>query len=389
MQDKKILILGGTGHLGSTLTHHLVQDLHIPSARMRIFYLNGSPTQSLSDIDGLDMFEGNVLNADDVQRACEGVQIVFHLIGSTTFDPGQKKLQWRINVEGTQNVLEAVKVSPTFEKLCYVSTVNVLAPKLPGGSVGEIDECNPYSTKHRVHSFASAAETLAFAEKARTASDDDWVKEIKIGYYDSKLAAQELVNDYVRRYDLNAVSILPGTMFGAYDYLIGTGMYLISIYHGQMPATMRAGLPLTHIKDVAEGMILAIDHGQKGEMYILSGKPEDNRSQNDMTGIMAEELQLYFPDKKIRAPKLVIPYSIIYIVAWLYERIADLLGKPAILNTQTVSAGNHYWYFSTEKSKRKLGYEPKRTFRQGVKEMIAYYDEYKLFEVRERYIDKK
>jgi dihydroflavonol-4-reductase len=136
-------------------------------------------------------------------------------------------------------------------------------------------------------------------------------------------------------------------------------------------------------------MILALDHGKKGEMYILSGRAEDNRPLKDMTGIMAEELQRYFPDKKIRAPKLVIPYPIIYVVAWLYERVAKLLSKPPILNTQTVSAGNHYWYFSTEKSKRDLGYEPKRTFREAVKEMIKYYDEHGLFAVRERYIDKK
>jgi nucleoside-diphosphate-sugar epimerase len=110
MQDKKILILGGTGHLGSTLTHHLIQDLHIPAAHIRIFYLAGSPVDALADIEGLDFSPGNVLNETDVRRACEGVQVVFHL-----------------NVEGTRHVLDAVKDSPSFEKLCYVSTVNVLA----------------------------------------------------------------------------------------------------------------------------------------------------------------------------------------------------------------------------------------------------------------------
>ena len=197
MQDKKILILGGTGHLGSTLTHHLIEDLHIPAAHIRIFYLAGSPVEALADIEGLDFFPGNVLSEADVRGACEGVQVVFHLIGSTTFHPGQKKLQWRINVEGTRHVLDAVKNSQTFEKLCYVSTVNVLAPKQPRGSIGEISECDPYTTTRRVHSFASAQEALTFAERARTAANDHWVKEIGIGYYDSKLAAQELVNDYV------------------------------------------------------------------------------------------------------------------------------------------------------------------------------------------------
>jgi dihydroflavonol-4-reductase len=329
------------------------------------------------------------LNRSDVQKACEGIQIVFHLIGSTTFNPNLKKLQWLINVEGKRNVLEATKESPTFEKLCYVSTVNVLAPKLPRGSVGEIDECDPYQSAHPVHSFKSAEETLAFADRARTATNDDWVKQIDVGYYDSKLAAQEVVNDYVRKYNINAVSILPGTMFGANDYLIGTGMYIISIYNGQMPATMPSGLPFTHVLDVAEGMIKAIENGRKGEMYILSGKAEDNRTLKDMAAIITEELQKYFPDKKFKAPTLVAPYPLVYAFAWIYEKVASIFDLNPVLNTQAVKAGNHHWYFSHDKSDRELGYTAKRSFRQAVREMIEYYDKHKLFEVKERYIDKK
>lgn len=389
MKDKRILILGGTGHLGSTLAHHLVNDLQVPPAQIRIFYLNGSPANALDDIQGLDFFQGNVLNKEDVEKACEGVQIVFHLIGSTTFNPNLKKLQWLINVEGTRNVLDAIRDSPTFEKLCYVSTVNVLAPKLPRGSIGAIEECDPYKTARRVHSFDSPQAVLAYADKARNATNDDWVKSIDVGYYDSKLAAQELVNEYVRKHNINAVSILPGTMFGPNDYLIGTGMYIVSIYHGQMPATMPAGLPFTHVMDVAEGMVKAIDNGRKGEMYILSGRPEDNRTLKDMAAIITEELQKYFSDKKFKAPTIVAPYDLVYAFAWIYEKMASIFNLNPVLNTQAVKAGNHYWYFSHEKSDREIGYNAKRTFREAVREMIAYYDKHQLFDVKERYIDRK
>jgi dihydroflavonol-4-reductase len=389
MKDKRILILGGTGHLGSTLACHLVNDLDVPPGHITVFYLNGSPANALDDIPGLDFFQGNVLNKEDVEKAFEGAQIVFHLIGSTTFNPNLKKLQWSINVEGTRNVLNAIRDSSTFEKLCYVSTVNVLAPKLPRGSIGAIEECNPYKTARRVHSFDSSQAALAFAEKARNASNDDWVKSIDVGYYDSKLAAQELVNEYVRKYNINAVSILPGTMFGPNDYLIGTGMYIISIYNGQMPATMPAGQPYTHVMDVAEGMVKAIQNGHKGEMYILSGKPVDNRTLKDMAAIITDELQKYFPDKKFKAPTIVAPYGLVYAFACIYEKVASLFNLNPVLNTQAVRAGNHYWYFSHEKSDRELGYTAKRSFREAVRDMIAYYDKHKLFDVKERYIDKK
>jgi nucleoside-diphosphate-sugar epimerase len=121
MHTKKILILGGTGHLGSNLIHHLVNDKGCTPEDIRVFYRAGTATNALNDIQGLDFFAGDVLNETDVQRAFEGMQIVFHLIGSTTFNPLIKKQQWQINVHGTKHILEAALKSSTFEKMCYVS----------------------------------------------------------------------------------------------------------------------------------------------------------------------------------------------------------------------------------------------------------------------------
>jgi dihydroflavonol-4-reductase len=388
LQHKKILVLGGTGHLGAALVHYLVQQVNILPSNIRVFYLKGSPRDALADIEGLDFFEGNILNKKEVEAACADRQIVFHSIGSTTFDPQLKKLQWLINVEGTRHVLDAVRLSTAFEKLCYVSTVNVLAPPALG-TLGSIDTSDPYTSSSRIHSFTSAQAALDFAEQVRTSTDDTWVNKLDIGYYDSKLAAQELVNHYVKQYGLNVVSILPGTMFGPYDHLIGNGMYLISIYHGQMPVTMSAGLPLTHVMDVAAGMVQAIERGTKGSRYILSGRVEDNLSLKQLGTIVAEELTTFFPQRKFSGPRLELPYFIVYLFAWLYEHIALLLDRSPLVNTQAVRAGHHHWYFEHDRSSEEIGYKPQFTFRQAVKDMIAYYDKHQLFQVRERYIDKR
>lgn len=176
--------------MGGALIHCLVEQMKVSPGMIRVFYLANSPVESLNDIPGIEFFAGNVLNEKDVEAACKDAQLVFHTIGSTTFDARQKRLQWLVNVEGTRNVLEACRKSPAFEKLCYTSTVNVLAIPYPVGCAGNFDNCNPYSNEPRLHSFSSRDETLAFIEHVKNSPSDNWENQIGIGYYDSKLAAR-------------------------------------------------------------------------------------------------------------------------------------------------------------------------------------------------------
>ena len=48
----KIVILGGSGHLGSSMIHHMVNQLNFNPSDIRVFYLAGSPTNSLHYIEG-------------------------------------------------------------------------------------------------------------------------------------------------------------------------------------------------------------------------------------------------------------------------------------------------------------------------------------------------
>ena len=61
LKTKKILVTGGTGFLGSNLIAHLVKDRGIPAGDINAFYLEGTPTDALKDIEGLNFFPGNVL----------------------------------------------------------------------------------------------------------------------------------------------------------------------------------------------------------------------------------------------------------------------------------------------------------------------------------------
>ncbi len=389
LSDKKILITGGTGHLGSALIHFLVKQKNVKPGNIRVFYLKNSPVNSLNDIPGLDFFAGNVLNAEEVEAACKEVQLVFHMIGLTTFDTRQKRLQWLVNVEGTRNVLEAVRQSNTIEKLCYTSTVNALGVPNPVGSLGNFENSNPYLNEPRVHSFRSREETLAFIRKVQENRNSNWEKQIRIGYYDSKLAAQELVDKYVLEHKVKAVSVLPGTMFGPYDYLIGTGLYLLMLYKNKMPVVLNGGLPLAHVMDVAEGHVLAMEKAETGKQYIMSGREEDNRSLKEMCAIMVDVLQKKIPGRRFSAPKVVVPKWAAWGAAYLSEKYASGFNRPMLLSRDAVNAGAHFLFYSSTHAEHELGYKPKRSFREAIEGMLDYYLKEGLLEAKGRFVDKR
>jgi dihydroflavonol-4-reductase len=388
-QSKRILVLGGTGHLGSALIHHLVQTENVPTAQIRVFYLPDSPTASLRDLTGLDMVPGNILQPDRVQAAFRDAQLVFHMIGNTSFDPRIKALQWRINVEGTHNVLEACRRSPSVERLCYTGTVNALGVPNPPGSIGDFADSNPYTNFPRLHSFGSPEEVLAFADSIRSGdlAIKDAVKRIGIGYFDSKLAAQEIVDREVRESGLNIVSVLPGTMFGPHDYLIGNGMYLLALFHNRMPGVLPGGLPLAHVMDVVEGHLLVMHKADKGQRYIITGAAEDNRYLKDMAGIIVDVLEEAFPGRRFNRPSKVFHPGIAKGGARAMEFISRLRGKPNPLSVAAVRGGSVPSFYSYAKAQTDLGYFPKRTFQQAVREMLQYYLAENLMETKARFLD--
>jgi dihydroflavonol-4-reductase len=374
----RILITGGTGHVGSALVHHLVLDRGLSAADLRIFYLRGTSTRALDDVPGLDLRPGDILDHEAVVEACRGVDFVFHLAASTSFDPALKARQWRVNVEGTRIVLEAAARTSSVRRVCHTSTVNVLAAPSPPGSVGGIGDCDPFARRDGLHSFRSKEEALDLAEAARR-NEPGWERRIGIGYFDSKLAAQEIVNDYIENRGLDAVSVLPGTMFGPYDALIGSGIFLLSIYRRQWPGMLKGGISTVHVRDAVEGHLLAMEKGRKGGRYILTGPEGNHLHFRELAGLIAEVLCGRFPGRHIRRRYPVIPTPAARLAAGLSEAFARRSGRPCLLSRGVVQAGSKALFYHHEDASRDLGYRPARTFRRAVEDMADYYSAMGLF----------
>lgn len=112
----KILVTGGAGFMGG----HLVDTLVAAGHQVTVFDRNNANRADATCITG------DLLNANDVQNAVSGHDVVYHLGGFADLNAARDKPMETatINVVGTLNVLEAMRRS-NVKRFLFASTVYV------------------------------------------------------------------------------------------------------------------------------------------------------------------------------------------------------------------------------------------------------------------------
>jgi dihydroflavonol-4-reductase len=320
----RTLVTGATGFLGSRIARLLREAGHEVRATGR----PGDPTDGLEGL-GCDFVAGDLLDGDATRRAVEGAEAVFHVAAMVTFDPALYDRQVRVNVEGTRLVLEAARAAGV-RRLVYTSTVNTLGIP-PAGTVGD--------------------ESTAW----------NWAR-WHLGYMDSKKAAEDLVLAAARD-GLDAVCVLPGTMFGPGDRFFSAGTYVREGARGRLVLAPPGGTTVVHVDDVAHGHLLALERGRRGSRYILGGEAVSYRTL--FSWIAAEVGQ---PPPRATLPALPLR---------LGGRAGDALralGLPLPFSEGLAVAGSSELYYSSALAERELGYTW-RPAREGVRDAVAWYRE--------------
>jgi nucleoside-diphosphate-sugar epimerase len=120
-KDKKVLVSGGTGFLGSYIVDMLINK----GAYLRVLDFRRS-----SAITGnIDFWEGDIRNPDLLFNLCKGIDYVFHLAAMPSIARGKSQDYYNINVKGTQNLLDAAH-SNNARKVVHVSSSTVYG--IPG-----------------------------------------------------------------------------------------------------------------------------------------------------------------------------------------------------------------------------------------------------------------
>ena len=196
--------------------------------------------------------------------------------------------------------------------------------------------------------YTSSVATLKITDGAASTEDNPLADGEGIGVYKrSKVAAERLVEAMIQRDGLPAVIVNPSTPIGPRDVRpTPTGRIIVEAASGRMPAFVDTGLNLAHVDDVAAGHIAALERGRIGERYILGG---DNVFLADMLADIARLVGR-------RPPKLKLPRTMLYPIAYGAELLATLRGVEPFITLDGLRMARHHMFFDDSKARRELGY---------------------------------
>ena len=233
--DDLVLVTGGSGFLGSAVVRALIAR----GSRVRAIVRSSSPPDNLAGL-GCEIVTGDLTDRQSLAAALRGVRSLFHVAADYRFWARDPSVILRVNVEGTRSLM-AEALSAGVERIVYTSSVAALKV---AGALGPVDET------------------------ALLPSDE------AIGAYKrSKTLAERVVEEMIARDKLPAIIVNPTTPIGPRDIKpTPTGRILLDAARGRIPAFVDTGLNFVHVDDVAEGHLLAFEHGRIGERYILGGE---------------------------------------------------------------------------------------------------------------------
>lgn len=143
------LVTGGCGFIGSNLTHSLVRHGH------RVRVLDDFSTGRLSNLAGLldagstsvELFRGDIGSGPLLDRALAGVDFVLHhaAVPSVPWSVERPLDCQRINVDGTLQVLEAVRRAGHVQRVVFAASCSAYGDLSPDDPKRETDPVAPQS----------------------------------------------------------------------------------------------------------------------------------------------------------------------------------------------------------------------------------------------------
>lgn len=316
----KYFLTGATGFVGGALARMLLQQQHEVIALAR----DPEKAASLQTL-GAAVVKGDVTDKESMRQAMQGCDGVFHVAAWYKLGARDNSVAWKINVEGTRNVLELMQ-ELKIPKGVYTSTLAVNSNthgqmrdesfRFTGSHISEYDH-----TKAAAHDIA-----LAFIEKG-----------------------------------LPLVIVMPGLIYGP-DGTSLSDESLRMYLKKQLPAIpKKVAYCWAHVDDVAEAHILAMQKGNAGETYIICGPKYS----------LTEAFAIAEKITGIKAP-LSIPPELLKAAAFFASIIEKVFPLPELYASETlrVQAGVTY-LGDNSKAKTVLGYRP-RSLEEGLKQTFDY-----------------
>jgi nucleoside-diphosphate-sugar epimerase len=324
----KTLVIGGGGFVGSTIVRQLVEKGEEVAVFGRHYYPH------LKKLE-VRQIQGDIQDSDLLIRTMQGYDTVFHVAAKAGIW-GPKQEFEQINVAGTKNVLGACFASGV-ESLVYTSTPSVVFNRR---DLQGVDERIPYASRFLCY-YASSK---AVAEQMVLVANSDVLKTCALrphlvwGPGDPHLIPRLIERGWRRQLRI-----------------VGKGTNLVDI---------------SYIDNVAQAHLLAAENLNSsataaGNAYFISqGQPVN----------LWQWINGLFQRLGIPPVTRTIGYGTAYAVGTLMEGIYMWIGltkEPQMTRFLAEQLARSHW-FSIEKARRDLGYEPSISTEQGLDRLVEW-----------------
>lgn len=324
---KNILVTGATGFLG----YHVTKLLNERGFRPRALLTEEgrSADDLLANLD-VETVYGSLKDPASLRAALTDIDTVLHMVFVVSLSGGAEveKEMTEVNVNGTRNILLAAEEMGVKKAVVSSSalTVGINSTPVP------LDETADWATYG-----------------------------LKIPYAISRLKAEQealsLATD-----DFSVVVVNPSFTLGPDDFVGAPANKLLKrICTNKLPFKLPINFGCLDVRDYADGVIKAAEHGRSGRRYLLNGHnvtPDDFVAKACAIG-------------NARPPRWHFPYWLAFPLILVLELVSWARGKPPKVSRKLFDLWNRSAWYNTELAQNELGWNP-RPLDETLKDTIAW-----------------
>ena len=277
-----VLVTGGAGLLGKELIAQLLAE----GKPVRAIY-NKTPLPEFHSA-AIEQMQCNILDVVGLEEAMKGIEQVYHCAAIVTFNPKRKMEMFKINIEGTANVVNAA-LDAGVKKMVYVSSVAALG---------------------RIREDVLINETMNWTEETSNSN-----------YGQSKYLAELEVWRGIGE-GLDAVMVNPVLILGAGDWNGSSSQIFKNVYN-EFPWYTDGTTGFVDVRDVVKVMMQLMNSDITAQRFIVSA---ENRSFEDVFNLIAKAFGKKPPYKKVT--------PLIAKIVWRLEAVKSKFTKQDPLVTK-------------------------------------------------------
>ncbi|MES2849985.1 MAG: NAD-dependent epimerase/dehydratase family protein [Bacteroidota bacterium] len=300
-----ILVTGGAGLVGKELISQLLAKGENVIAIYNKTYLPSFNSPLLQQV------QCNILDIVGLEEIMQqhNVQQVYHCAAIVTFNPARKYELFKVNIEGTANVVNAA-LNAGVRKMVHVSSVAAL------GRIRENEAIN---------------EKMNWTEETSNSN-----------YGQSKYLAEMEVWRGIAE-GLDAVMVNPTMIFGDGDWNAGSSQMFKTVYE-EFPWYSEGVTGFVDVRDVVKAMIQLMESNISSERFIISA---EDRSFKDVFALIAKAFGKKAPHKKVT--------PLLAQIVWRWEAIKSrFTGKDPLVTKETAKTALATVHFDNSKLKKFL-----------------------------------